>query len=200
MVTGMDISDDAIGIARSYGELRNLEFCAGDATASKLANYKYDLVTCFEVIEHVVDPSAILSQIRSLVTDNGVALISTPNADLGYSDNPFHLSEMRSEEFRTLVNRHFSRTTWFGQFDPSQRWRRPDWQRKIIRSIPMGLRQLRRPKEAPQSTSNATERYWQKFDCRHPFSYDEWYPMLWEVAMESMYTPPPPMILVAAQA
>src|SRR5579863_9419399 len=68
LVTGMDISAEAIDAARSYGELRNLEFRAGDArAASKLSNSKFDLVTCFEVIEHVPDPGAILAQIRSLV-------------------------------------------------------------------------------------------------------------------------------------
>jgi SAM-dependent methyltransferase len=199
-VTGMDISEEAVEAARSYGGLRNLEFRIGDATmAATISDSKFDLITCFEVIEHVVDPGAILAQIRSLLTEDGVAVISTPNADIGYSDNPFHLCEMRSEEFRALVSGHFKRAMWFAQFDPNERWHRPDWQRKLIRGIPMRIRKLRRSRKNHQPEPVATEFFWEKFNCRHPFSCDEFYPMPWELAMESMYTPPPSMIIVAAQ-
>jgi SAM-dependent methyltransferase len=196
----MDISAEAVDMARSYGELRNLEFRVGDATTvSTLSNSKFDLVTCFEVIEHVADPGAIVAQIRSLLAENGVSLISTPNADIGFSDNPFHLSEMRSEQFRALVGAHFKRARWFGQFDPNERWHRPDWQRKLIRGIPTWIRKLRKSAKNDQRGSAVTEFFWERFNCRHPFSCDEFYPMPWQVAMESMYTPPPSMILVAAQ-
>jgi SAM-dependent methyltransferase len=196
----MDISAEAIDGARSYGELRNLEFRVGDATtASKLSSSKFDLITCFEVIEHVADPGVILAQIRSLLADNGVALLSTPNADIGYSDNPFHLSELRSEQFRVLVGAHFKRATWFAQFDPNEYWRRPGWQRKLIRRLPTWVRRVRGGAKSKPAESAPADPFWQKFDCRHPFSCDEFYPMPWEAAMESMYTPPPSMILVAAQ-
>lgn len=199
-VTGMDISEEALDAARSYGELRNLEFLIGDATmAATLSRSKFDLITCFEVIEHVVDPGIVLTQIRSLLTEDGVALVSTPNADIGYSDNPFHLCEMRSDQFRALVGTHFKRSAWFGQFDPNERWHRPDWQRKLIRSIPTRIRRLRRSAKNQQLEPVATEFFWEKFNCRHPFTCDEFYPMPWELAMDSMYTPPPSMILVAAQ-
>jgi SAM-dependent methyltransferase len=196
----MDISEEAVETARSYGQLRNLEFRIGDATmAATVSDSKFDLITCFEVIEHVTDPGAILAQIRSLLADNGVALISTPNADIGYSDNPFHLCEMRSEEFRALVGAHFKRATWFAQFNPAERWHRPAWQRKLIRRIPNWLRKLRRLAPNRQPAPLAPEVFWVKFDCRHPFSCDELYPTPWELAMESMYTPPPTMMIVAAQ-
>lgn len=199
MVTGVDISEEAVNLARSHGDLRNLEFCLGDATAPKLAGFKYDLITCFEVIEHLVEPAAILTQIRTLIADNGVALISTPNADVGYGGNPFHLSEMSAEQFRTLVGRHFKRATWFAQFDPDQRWHRPDWQRKLIRRIPRWARRLRPPVKTHAPESPASEPSWQKFDCRNPFCCDDYYPMPWDLAMESMYTPPPNVILAAVQ-
>jgi SAM-dependent methyltransferase len=41
----------------------------------------FDLVTSIEVIEHLNSPIGFLTQIRSLLTPNGLAVISTPNVE-----------------------------------------------------------------------------------------------------------------------
>jgi hypothetical protein len=106
---------------------------------------------------------------------------------------------MRSEEFRALIGAHFKTATWFAQFEPHQRWHRADWQRKIIRQIPTWLRNVRRSVKSQPSESVSAEPAWQKSDCRHPFSCDDFYPLPWQLAMESMYQPPPPIIIAAVQ-
>ena len=43
-------------------------------------NNAYDAVTCWDVIEHLVDPRAALEKMRLALTDNGLIFISTPDS------------------------------------------------------------------------------------------------------------------------
>lgn len=53
-----------------------------DALASgSLRPGSYDVIIATEVIEHVDDPQAFLRGLRSLVSDDGVVLLTTPNPD-----------------------------------------------------------------------------------------------------------------------
>ena len=61
----------------------------------------YDLVLAMELIEHVVDPEALLANIRRMLATNGVALITTPNdPDGAFVDGCEHL---RGYGFSSLV-------------------------------------------------------------------------------------------------
>jgi len=75
--TGIDISEHAIktgisnGIKVYHGTLEDSE-----ATSN---NQKYDAITLLDVFEHVNDPIACLKKVQNLLTDNGIAIIITPN-------------------------------------------------------------------------------------------------------------------------
>ena len=81
-----------------------------------------DAVVFLQTIEHVPDPGAILDHFRSMLEPGGAAYVSTPNlltlAPPGAekSDNPWHLREYRSEEFRELCEAHFERVEMLGLF------------------------------------------------------------------------------------
>ena len=64
-----------------------------------------NIVTCFEVLEHVEPAHArnILTRIRQWLTDDGVAFISTPNWDpkVGAAGN--HVNEMTYEALGSLI-------------------------------------------------------------------------------------------------
>ena len=45
----------------------------------RLGDAQFGLITLVEVIEHMTSPGALLSQISSLLTDDGVFLLTTPN-------------------------------------------------------------------------------------------------------------------------
>lgn len=46
---------------------------------------RFDIITMFDVIEHVPDPDAFILNARRLLTDNGVLVITTPNINSIYS-------------------------------------------------------------------------------------------------------------------
>jgi 2-polyprenyl-3-methyl-5-hydroxy-6-metoxy-1,4-benzoquinol methylase len=81
-----------------------------------------DALTFLQTIEHVEQPVTVLEHFRSLLSEGGVAYISTPNlltlAPTGAekSDNPWHLKEYRAHEFRQLCESVFDSVEIFGLY------------------------------------------------------------------------------------
>ncbi|HTI31836.1 MAG TPA: bifunctional 2-polyprenyl-6-hydroxyphenol methylase/3-demethylubiquinol 3-O-methyltransferase UbiG [Sphingomonas sp.] len=77
-VTGVDAAEETIAAARAHssGSGLNIDYRQGDAGA--VAGEKFDLVTCLEVLEHVADPAAFVSQLAGLIADGGLLILSTP--------------------------------------------------------------------------------------------------------------------------
>lgn len=70
---GVDLSDRAVSVAASrYG----FPVAAADATALPFADGAFDLVYSTEVIEHVLDPEAMLAELRRV--SRGHVLVTTP--------------------------------------------------------------------------------------------------------------------------
>ena len=119
LVVGVDVSAEAIDFARTRYTAPNIRFAVMDAYDLALQR-RFDLVTCFEVIEHVERPEKVLEQIATVIGDRGILLISTPNkanyvAGGEAGSNPFHYREYTEAEFRRLLEPYFESTTMYGQ-------------------------------------------------------------------------------------
>lgn len=78
-VVGVDVSDAALDHARRhYGDGDVISFEYGDIATFAGRDGGYDLVTCFETIEHVPDYDAALKNLVRLVAPGGTMLISSP--------------------------------------------------------------------------------------------------------------------------
>jgi len=77
--TGTDISEHAIAHARSTlpNEIGVFVGVAGSLPAGK----QYDLITCFDILEHTKDLGEALDNIYDLMKDNGVLAITVPVYD-----------------------------------------------------------------------------------------------------------------------
>lgn len=120
-VTGVDISADAVAYASEHYEAGNLNFLAGDATRVSLPDASFDLITAFELIEHLADWRALLSEARRLLAHGGQFIVSTPNR-LYYAEsrkqagpNPFHTHEFTFDEFQAALGEYFPPATLFVQ-------------------------------------------------------------------------------------
>lgn len=119
-VIAIDVSLPALEYARSYYAAPNLEFHQGDVQDLPLPDSSVDVVTCFEVFEHLNEEQGerMLSEFVRVLTSKGCLVISTPNK-LVYSAqgtvNRFHLREYTLEELRNLLERYFNRVEVFGQ-------------------------------------------------------------------------------------
>ncbi|TAM01264.1 MAG: methyltransferase domain-containing protein [Paraburkholderia sp.] len=119
-VTGVDISHEAVehAVAR-YGDVPNLSFRQGSATAIPLADASVDAVVSFETLEHLTQHDEMLAEIHRVLKPGGFLILSSPNKKV-YSDdrnfkNEFHVRELYFAELDALVKRYFSGVTYYGQ-------------------------------------------------------------------------------------
>jgi len=79
--TGIDISAHAVTLARrAFGD--RYENC--DLDSFRLRGEPFDVVIAVELIEHLADPIAFIQRARTLVRDEGLTILTTPNR----SDSP----------------------------------------------------------------------------------------------------------------
>jgi 2-polyprenyl-3-methyl-5-hydroxy-6-metoxy-1,4-benzoquinol methylase len=120
-VLGVDANPEAFEHARLRYTAQNVRFERG-MVESHGEPGSYDAVVFLQTIEHVHDPGAVLRHLRSLLADDGVAYVSTPNVltlappGAAKSDNPWHLKEYRAHEFDALCRTVFGQVELLGLF------------------------------------------------------------------------------------
>ena len=121
-----------------------------EALPDAIAGRQFDVVLLSHVLEHCIDPTAALKNVKSLLAPGGTAIIETPNnAALGFemhgpgwffADIPRHLQFFTENSLRLALadaGLHVARAIYTGytrQFSP--RWR--DAQREIREHIGLG--------------------------------------------------------------
>jgi SAM-dependent methyltransferase len=111
-VTGVDVSPAAIDRARTREGAEQVEFRVIDGITLPFADGSFDLVTSFQVIEHVTDTASYLREIRRVLRPGGQALFTTPNAairlDPGMTPwNKFHVREYLADELQAELEAVF---------------------------------------------------------------------------------------------
>lgn len=108
-VIGVDLEEEAVKKASSLNKYKNVEYINSDACNLRLANKTFDLIVSFETIEHIKDCKKYLSELRRVLRNDGLLLISTPNVKISKAKNPFHYKEFTKEEFQELLSDKFKR-------------------------------------------------------------------------------------------
>ncbi|MFO7996273.1 MAG: glycosyltransferase [Dehalococcoidia bacterium] len=119
-VAGIEIDKTTVQHARSRYIRDNLEFIEGSILDVPIQDKKkFDVVVCFEAIEHIADHDKLLSEVKRLLKDDGLFMVSTPNKG-AYTDapdqhSPFHVKELDYDELKSLLERYFKNFQMFGQ-------------------------------------------------------------------------------------
>jgi SAM-dependent methyltransferase len=119
-VVGVDIDPEVVRHAANRYGAGNLTFLTGSITKVPVPeSYGFDLIVCFEAIEHIEDHQSLLSEISRLLKPDGVLLVSTPNKKV-YDEsipeeNVFHVKELEFDEFRALLEPRFKHVKFLGQ-------------------------------------------------------------------------------------
>jgi SAM-dependent methyltransferase len=118
-VVGVDANPEAFEHARLRYRSDNLRFERGPVEShGELGSF--DAVVFLQTIEHVQDPAAVLTHMRSLLTPGGAVYVTTPNlltiapAGAEKSDNPWHVREYRASEFEALCRSVFGTVQLLG--------------------------------------------------------------------------------------
>lgn len=78
--TGLDISKEALAIARTQAPETKF-ILGGFEKLTRMKSLSFDVVCCFDVLEHVLYHKEIFEQIFRLLSDNGLLAISVPNLE-----------------------------------------------------------------------------------------------------------------------
>jgi 2-polyprenyl-3-methyl-5-hydroxy-6-metoxy-1,4-benzoquinol methylase/FtsZ-binding cell division protein ZapB len=111
LVTAFDISQEAIEHAKKYYSDSNINFVVENAE-NFVFNQKFELVTCFELIEHVTQQEKVLQNIFASLKEDGILVISTPRP-LEDKRTHFHTNELKLNEFEALLKKYFKHITLF---------------------------------------------------------------------------------------
>ena len=127
-LTAIDVSGAYLEQARTNLEGYDVRFVKGEVDKLDLPAAGYDRIVCTEVLEHTVDPEAILAAIARLLRPGGVAVITVPNDPLilriksvlrvpplrwwlgervNWGGDVYHLHRWKPTEFERLLLRHF---------------------------------------------------------------------------------------------
>jgi SAM-dependent methyltransferase len=111
-VTAIDYDSSAIDYAKSKYPKANVAFRRLDVKDLGSLAGKFDVICCFQVIEHIADTDHFLKNIQELLAGDGILIVSTCNRldSSPGSDTPlnkFHVKEYLFSEFAELLGKYF---------------------------------------------------------------------------------------------
>lgn len=130
-LTALDVSGEFLEVARRNLRGYEVRFVKGELSALAAEAGRFDRIICTEVLEHTVDPEAILEQMARLLRPDGVAVITVPNDPLinglkgalrrtpvgrllrdriRWGGDEYHLHQWTPAAFEALLSRHFQVT------------------------------------------------------------------------------------------
>jgi len=119
-VLGVDIDSRAIRHAAAKYRKNNLKFDIGSFAQVPVSQEgSFDMVVCFEAIEHIHNQDQLLGEVKRLLRPDGLFMVSTPNKSAYQKEseehNPYHVNELEPEEFQQLLGRYFRESRFLGQ-------------------------------------------------------------------------------------
>ena len=127
-ITAIDVSNVYLDVARENLAGYDAHFIKGEVDKLDLAPAAFDRIICSEVLEHTVDPEAILATLARLLKPEGVAVITIPNDPLiarlktwlrrspagpwlrdrvEWGGDAYHLHQWTPDAFQQLLERWF---------------------------------------------------------------------------------------------
>lgn len=120
-VCGLDLSELAVRAARRRLKRRATDIQWYQGGRCHYADNSFDVVTSFQVLEHVTDHDTYFGEILRVLRQDGVAIFTTPNAAIRLVPgmepwNEFHVHEFTPVELDEILTSRFQTVTVRGLF------------------------------------------------------------------------------------
>ena len=116
-VLGVDIAPEAIASARrnfAHDRIRFIQHDIEDLCNLLAGEGQFDVLACFETIEHLRNPSKFLAAAAGVLAPSAIIVVSCPNDKCALrpeQENPYHLSGYTFAQFCSLTTEYFGRAS-----------------------------------------------------------------------------------------
>ena len=112
IAVGVDVSERAIELARNKRTGASIAFQVIDGVRLPFEDNSFDVATCFQIIEHLVEYDSFMNEVKRVLTPEGIVIFTTPNAllrlDPGMKPwNPFHVREFDADDLESTLVQYF---------------------------------------------------------------------------------------------
>ena len=101
-------------LPQQINQLENVEYYDMEVPPIGFENCSFDAVVSFQVIEHIEEDIDCVREVARVLRSGGKFVVSTPNAPMSLTRNPWHVREYNADELRNLLECHFSKVEMFG--------------------------------------------------------------------------------------
>ena len=107
-VVGIDRNPTYLDIARKQYSASNISYQQLDVNLHPIQG-KYDIIVCFETIEHVKYPEQLLQNFHQILNPGGLLLLSVPNSayekiENDHNKDPYHLHIFQHNELLKMFH------------------------------------------------------------------------------------------------
>ena len=113
----------------------NVEFIEAAVPPIPAANNSFDYVVSFQVIEHIKRDFEFVREVYRVLKPGGKFIVTTPNAPMSLTRNPWHVREYRAEELTNILECHFSKVETMGVFGNEKVMEYYEKNRRSVRKI-----------------------------------------------------------------
>lgn len=113
----------------------NVEFMEAVVPPIPAANNSFDYVVSFQVIEHIKRDFEFVREVYRVLKPGGKFIVTTPNAPMSLTRNPWHVREYRAEELTNILECHFSKVEAMGVFGNEKVMEYYEKNRRSVRKI-----------------------------------------------------------------
>ena len=101
-------------LPQQINQLDNVEYYDMEVPPIGFENCSFDSVVSFQVIEHIEEDMEFVREVARVLRPGGKFVVSTPNAPISLTRNPWHVREYKADELHNLLSCHFSNVELYG--------------------------------------------------------------------------------------
>lgn len=92
----------------------NVDFYEATVPPIPADNNSFDFVVAFQVIEHIKKDLEFVREVRRVLKPEGKFIVTTPNALMSLTRNPYHVREYQADELKNILECEFSEVEALG--------------------------------------------------------------------------------------